>query len=414
MIYTKFFLNQILLLMISLILIMDSFSTHLDNIKHDEYINVNTSVSNESSSINMNTTSTSLPTFSANNAFTTVSTKSLVDQLNSYRNTEILRRIDQCDLSLKLNDICEIYSIDNHTNLLVRQPFVRFQTLGNIYDSLINRTMVTKLTNSCSIAEWCLGNLTQDDIDFAYSVIRKRGESFCALEQCHSRLLTFINSCSSSINQNISNPTLKLSSMLCSLYHVQEQWNSNECIEEIVYFLHIFYAYWPQFQRCYDDTSIDFDSCSFDCPSLDDVFDRLEYQCNGNISQISFLSSYQSMKSKRICRSRNLSQRFPFINSMDKILELNLSWNRSKINLLYAIFFLSIFVCFILSLSLCLHSKIQRKHRRFDDNYEYTRIHNSSFELGSNTEITDENLTIDDESQFHYASEQERLLQVQL
>ena len=167
-------------------------------------MNASVSVVNESSpltpgnSTELSTSQTS-ERLSTNSTTTlsSFSTESLVDQMNSYRNAEILSRIDQCDSSMKLNDICEMYSIDNYTNLLVHQPLIRFQTLENIYDSLINRTMVEHLTNSCSIAQWCLGNLSRDDIEFASNMIRRRGDSFCTLQHCHSRLITYIHSCPS-------------------------------------------------------------------------------------------------------------------------------------------------------------------------------------------------------------------------
>ncbi|CAF1474353.1 unnamed protein product [Adineta ricciae] len=347
-----------------MVLLMRSIATPLFDEQYDEYKNTSISVFNESLSMTPEN-STELSTVETSESLSTnstttqssFSTESLVDQMNSYRNAEILSRIDQCDSSMKLNDICEMYSIDNYTNLLVHQPLIRFQTLENIYDSLINRTMVENLTNSCSIAQWCLGNLSRDDIEFASNMIRRRGDSFCTLQHCHFRLVTYIHSCPSLAKPNISIPTLNLLPMLCSLYNAQEKWTSTRCVEDFSYFFHIFFAFWPQFE-------------------------------------------------------------------VEEIFSFNLLWRQSQSKPLYLLFFLIVVVCFFCSCSLCLHSKLKHKHRRFDDSYVYTRIHNSVFELGQNTEISDANLTIndavDDETQFdinasHLVSpEHERLLQIQL
>ncbi|CAF1336103.1 unnamed protein product [Adineta ricciae] len=421
-------------MIIPMVLLMSSIATPLLDEQYDEYTNTSISVFNESlsmapeNSTELSTVETS-ESLSTNSTTTqsSFSTESLVDQMNSYRNAEILSRIDQCDSSMKLNDICEMYSIDNYTNLLVHQPLIRFQTLENIYDSLINRTMVENLTNSCPIAQWCLGNLSRDDVEFASNMIRRRGDSFCTLQHCHFRLVTYIHSCPSLAKPNISIPTLNLLPMLCSLYTVQEKWTSTRCVEDFSYFFHIFFAFWPQFERCYDDTLIDSDTCAAECRTFDDILENLEYQCSDDrsfFSQIPALSSYRSAKLKRICRGKNLSQRFPFIHSVEEIFSFDLLWRQSQAKPLYLIFFLIIVVCFFCSCSLCLHSKLKHKHRRFDDSYVYTRIHNSVFELGQNTEISDTNLAIndavDDETQFDInasclvSPEHERLLQIQL
>jgi hypothetical protein len=94
-------------------------------------------------------------------------------------------------------------------------------------------------------------------------------------------------------------------------------------------------------------------------------------------------------------------------------------------------------ICIVISFLLCFYLKLKRKNRRFDDNYEYTRLHNSAFGLGINTEskcrheylfiylfsflVTDTSLItnemMDDEPEFdsngHYrSSEYRRLLHV--
>jgi hypothetical protein len=124
-----------------------------------------------------------------------VSDSSLIDQLNSYRNSEVLSRIKQCDPNMKLNEMCEIYSIDNDTKSLKHQSNIEFQSLKHLSDSLVDRMTVEKLKKFCPTAHWCLGNLTQDDIRFTTDVIRQRGRSFCSLDQCYHRLIIHMNSC---------------------------------------------------------------------------------------------------------------------------------------------------------------------------------------------------------------------------
>ena len=54
-----------------------------------------------------------------------------------------------------------------------------------------------------------------------------------------------------------------------------------------------------------------------------------------------------------------------------------------------ALFIIFIF-CIVISFSLCLYVMSKNDYdsntRRFDDDYEYTRLHDSTFELGANTE----------------------------
>lgn len=150
-----------------------------------------------SSAINSIATSfqSSITTNTVQNNVPIASLISFVDQMNAYRNLDILFRIKQCDQNMKLNDLCEMYSIDNKTNLLLRQTNIEFQTLQHISDILVDRMIVQKLNQLCLPNQWCLTNLSNTDIRLSYDVVRERGNSFCFLEQCQSRLETFIETC---------------------------------------------------------------------------------------------------------------------------------------------------------------------------------------------------------------------------
>ena len=119
----------------------------------------------------------------------------LVDQFNHYRHLDIVSRIKRCDLNLKLNDMCEIYSFDNHTYSLIRESRVDFQSLQHIYDAIVDRLIIQKLNRFCSAGQWCIGNLTHDNILFTIKVIRQHGHSFCVLNQCQKRLSIYANTC---------------------------------------------------------------------------------------------------------------------------------------------------------------------------------------------------------------------------
>jgi hypothetical protein len=121
----------------------------------------------------------------------------LVDQFNHYRNVDILSRIKQCDSNLKLHDMCEIYSFDNHTYSLIRELNVEFQSLKHLYNALIDRMIVQKLSKFCPTGQWCLENLTQSDIHLTLEVLRQRGSSFCSLEKCSQRLAVHATACPS-------------------------------------------------------------------------------------------------------------------------------------------------------------------------------------------------------------------------
>ena len=120
---------------------------------------------------------------------------SLVDQLNIYRDARIIVRIKQCDPNMRLNEICERYSIDNETNFLVRQLNIDFLTFDDLVDRLLNRTIVEKFNQSCLINNDCVNNLSENDIQLTKNIIQTKGQSFCSLEQCHSRLVLFVDSC---------------------------------------------------------------------------------------------------------------------------------------------------------------------------------------------------------------------------
>jgi hypothetical protein len=42
--------------------------------------------------------------------------------------------------------------------------------------------------------------------------------------------------------------------MLCTLYNEQQTWSSTQCVEQIVYLLHVFYAFWPQIKVIFGHT----------------------------------------------------------------------------------------------------------------------------------------------------------------
>ena len=119
----------------------------------------------------------------------------LVEQFNHFRHVEILSRMKFCDSTMKLNEICETFSFDNHTYALLRDFPVEFPSLQNVFDALVNRLVVEKLSKSCSTGRWCLNNLTQEDIRFTFDVLRQKGRSFCSLAKCHHRLSAQITAC---------------------------------------------------------------------------------------------------------------------------------------------------------------------------------------------------------------------------
>ena len=119
----------------------------------------------------------------------------LVDQFNHYRNVDILARIKQCDSKLKLSDMCEVYTIDNHTYSVIREANFGFQSLQQVHEALVDRSVIKKLNTLCSPGEWCLGNVSQEDIRFTANVLRQSGPSLCALDKCRQRLTVFVNTC---------------------------------------------------------------------------------------------------------------------------------------------------------------------------------------------------------------------------
>lgn len=146
----------------------------------DQINETNSSIFTESTTISMET----------NNSIV-----SLVEQLNTYRDTRILARIKQCDLNMRLNEICERYSIDNNTNLLVRQMNIEFVTFDDLVNRLVNRTMVDTFNQSCLIDKNCVNDLSENDIQLTKMNIQSKGQSFCSLEQCHARLGLLMESC---------------------------------------------------------------------------------------------------------------------------------------------------------------------------------------------------------------------------
>ena len=155
----------------------------------------------------------------------------LIDQFNHYREVDILSRIKHCDSSMKLNEMCETYSFDNHTYSLMRQSSVEFQSFQHVYDALVDRLVVQKLSQFCSPGHWCLANLTQDDIRFTVDVLRQRGRSFCSLERCHHRLAVHINSCPTILSRVNSQHHSTSISLWISLSRISAHqcWNSCQC-----------------------------------------------------------------------------------------------------------------------------------------------------------------------------------------
>jgi hypothetical protein len=125
----------------------------------------------------------------------------LIDQFNRYRQVEILSHIRHCDGKMKLNEICESYSFDNHTYTLNRDYYAEFQSLQHIYDALVSRVIVKKLIKFCSTSQWCLENLSIEDINFTIDILKQRGNAFCSLQKCHHRLVTQINACPTTSNR---------------------------------------------------------------------------------------------------------------------------------------------------------------------------------------------------------------------
>lgn len=65
-------------------------------------------------------------------------------------------------------------------------------------------------------------------------------------------------------------------------------------------------------------------------------------------------------------------------------------WYRLHQRPVYAALFIIVVICIVISFSLCLYAMSRYDYepssRRLDDDYEYTRLHESTFELGANTE----------------------------
>jgi len=119
----------------------------------------------------------------------------IIGQLNEYRHTHIYARIEKCDSNIRLNDLCEFYSFNYSNNSLVRRTIDHFERLDNIFDELINRTTMDDFNQSCVSVNTCRDNLPNNDIQSTVNWILKYGNTFCSLEQCHSRLEALLDSC---------------------------------------------------------------------------------------------------------------------------------------------------------------------------------------------------------------------------
>jgi len=76
---------------------------------------------------------------------------------------------------------------------------------------------------------------------------------------------------------------------------------------------------------------------------------------------------------------------------MKSFISSQMLWYQSHQRAVYAALFIIIIICIVISFSLCLYvmsgNDYDSNTRRFeDDDYEYTRLHDSTFELGSNTD----------------------------
>jgi len=175
-----------------------------------DFLEMNSSVTNESLSMinrysssslilqvllpNHTLSNSTMKTNSTSYLLSSTSINSLVDEIN-YRNMQILSRIKQCDSDMKFNDICKIYSIDNNTNSLKHPSKIVFYTFEDLVHTLVNLIIVQRLKKFCLSINWCLENLVLNDIVYTKEVLKYYGRSFCTLEQCHSRLSLFIDSC---------------------------------------------------------------------------------------------------------------------------------------------------------------------------------------------------------------------------
>ena len=121
--------------------------------------------------------------------------KALVDQINAYRSKHILARVKQCDRNIKLDEICEMYAIDNQTNSLIHHAAADFPAPDDFSGELLDKSIIKNLKQSCLSTNWCLGNISKVEIQLTKDIIQKRGHMFCSIEQCESRLKVLVNSC---------------------------------------------------------------------------------------------------------------------------------------------------------------------------------------------------------------------------
>lgn len=119
------------------------------------------------------------------------------------------------------------------------------------------------------------------------------------------------------------------------------------------------------------------------------------------------LAWYQSINLTEICHQKNISTTLSLTYSVifkiflkeyisiwlfqvEKVFCSNKYWCEFYEKPIYTIPFLIIIIFLVISFSLCFYLKSKYRfnsnNQRFDNNYEYTRLNNSSFELGINTE----------------------------
>ena len=117
------------------------------------------------------------------------------------------------------------------------------------------------------------------------------------------------------------------------------------------------------------------------------------------------LAWYRLISLKQICQHGGNSSRSAFVSSVifhnqslilslfqlfqvENFISSNLFWYRLHQRPVFAILFILAITCIVISFSLCLYmmSKTDSNSRRLDDDYEYTRLHDSTYDIASNTE----------------------------
>lgn len=128
-------------------------------------------------------------------------------------------------------------------------------------------------------------------------------------------------------------------------------------------------------------------------------------------------SQFETKNFKEICEKKNISMRPAFISSVNRIylivfsslsfvfIEVQTFFTQNSFRFrfdqkpIYTASIILIVLSFVITLSLCFYVKSKRKRLNSSINdYEYTRLHNASFELGTSTESE----SIDDEKKGNF------------